>query len=176
MRKNKKNTAQVLRYQINERFIKIMAPVDYGRNEAKKDGKELDLIFAKNTLNNYKQFCNHFAQYVNERDASARSLDDAKKYVEEYIDSLRARNLSASTQKSYLSALRKLYDEDFENIKTDARCRAEIVRSRNETLSNRKFSEEKHADFVDFCKHTGLRRSEVERLRGSSCSLHNDGH
>ena len=72
--------------------------------------------------------------------------------------------------------MRKLYNDDFDEVKTDKRCRANIVRSRSYNVSNRKFSEVKNADFIHFCQHTGLRRSEVERLRGGCVSLHSDGH
>lgn len=76
--------------------------------------------------------------------------------------------LSAYTQKLSASALCKLYGESLEElgISTKRAARNEITRSRGTAKRDSHFSEEKNADFVEFCRSTGLRRSEITKLRG----------
>lgn len=173
-RKNRKETGKVLKYQINKKLISMCA-FGQSRHEDKESGEDLNKIYSYKSFENYRAWCGHFADYMERNHNEVRKLEDAKQYVNEYIQSIREDH-SAYTQKSYLSALRKVFDDDFEEVKTDKRCRSKIERSRSFNISNRKFSEEKHADFVHFCQHTGMRRSEIEKLKGGCVSLHEDGH
>jgi integrase len=76
--------------------------------------------------------------------------------------------LSAYTVKLETSALMKLYSISSEDIyKSKARYRANINRSRGEKVRDKHFSEEKHKDLVKFCRATGLRRAELQQLRGT---------
>ena len=79
------------------------------------------------------------------------------------------KDLSAYTQKLSASALCKLYGESLEElgITTQRAARSEITRSRGTAKRDSHFSEEKNADFVEFCRSTGLRRSEITKLRGN---------
>ena len=78
------------------------------------------------------------------------------------------KDLSAYTLKLSASALRKLYWESLEElgITTKRAARSEITRSRGTAKRDKHFSEEKNAEFVEFCRSTGLRRSEITKLRG----------
>jgi len=65
------------------------------------------------------------------------------------------------------SALAKLFDcSGKEFAATPPRYRGDIKRSRGEAVRDAHFSEEKNADFVAFCRATGLRRHELANLRG----------
>lgn len=79
-------------------------------------------------------------------------------------------SLSPYTQKLEVSALAKLYGYRTGelDINTVSRCRKDIKRSRNDVFRNRHFNEQKHADFVAFCRSTGLRRGELKALRGTA--------
>lgn len=78
------------------------------------------------------------------------------------------KDLSAYTVKLAASALCKLYGESLEElgISTKRAARSEITRSRGIAKRDSHFSEEKNAEFVEFCRSTGLRRSEITKLRG----------
>jgi integrase len=78
------------------------------------------------------------------------------------------KDLSAYTQKLSASALCKLYGESLEELEitTKRAARSEITRSRGTAKRDKHFSEEKNAEFVEFCRSTGLRRSEITKLRG----------
>lgn len=81
-------------------------------------------------------------------------------------------HLSAYTVKIEAAALAKLYQcstKDF--IKTRARTRSEISRSRGDKIRDKHFSEEKNKEFVQFCKSTGLRRNELKSLTGNKLLL-----
>lgn len=175
MGRRRKPNSDVLKYQINNKLQSIFVPGE-SRHQAKNDGTYIEKIYSVRSFKNYREWCNNFANYVGKYHPDCRKIEDAKIYVDDYIQKIREEGKSPYTQKSYLSALRKLYNDDFEEVKTDKRCRANIVRSRSYNISNRKFSETKNADFIHFCQHTGLRRSEVERLHGGCVSLHSDGH
>lgn len=80
---------------------------------------------------------------------------------------------SAYTQKLVLSALCKLYSEyptegrpfDLPD-QQQARHRANITRSRKHVERDQHFSEERNTDIVTFCRCTGLRRAELQQIRG----------
>lgn len=135
------------------------------RHQAKKDGSDKDKIFSFNTMKEYKRVANYFADFVNERDPKARHLNQAKKYVNDFMEQVKAEGKSAWTQQSYNSALSKLFGENLCSIELDKKERATITRSRFDVPNARHFSEEKNEELVNFCKHTGLRRSELENLK-----------
>ena len=49
---------------------------------------------------------------------------------------------------------------------TPTRHRADITRSRTAAQRDKNFNAENHKEFIEFCKGTGLRKSELECLRG----------
>ncbi len=53
---------------------------------------------------------------------------------------------------------------------------AESEEADKDTAHARQFSEKANAELVHFCQCTGLRRSELEHLKGGCVSLHSDGH
>ncbi len=59
--------------------------------------------------------------------------------------------------------------KDLGEIDTGERSRASVKRSRGKAIRDKHFSETgKYKRYVDFCRGTGLRKSEVENLRGNS--------
>ncbi|MBQ0099641.1 MAG: hypothetical protein KBS91_03750 [Firmicutes bacterium] len=65
------------------------------RHQAKKDGSDKDKIFSFNTMKEYKRVANYFADFVNERDPKARHLNQAKKYVNDFMEQVKAEGKSA---------------------------------------------------------------------------------
>ena len=129
---------------------------------AKREGTAINGIYSWSTYRTYLQQSVAFAKWVKSTHG-CRSLDEARQHVNEYIKGKIDQGYSPFTQKVIASALGKVYgcsSTDF--IQTNARYRASIVRSRQGKAI---FSEEKNREFVDFCKATGLRRSEIQRLK-----------
>lgn len=158
-------------YQIKKTLDAKLA-IGQSKHAAKKAGVANKYIYSWSTYRAYMQHANYFAKYCKEIHR-CRTLTDCRQYVDEWLAS-RA-NLSAYTQKLEASALAKLYDcktTDF--VQTGVRHRADITRSRGEKIRDSHFSETKNHEFVEFCRATGLRRSELMALRGSQGHFKDD--
>lgn len=145
-----------------------------GRGESraahKAAGDASAYIFSKSTFEDYLKSCNRFVIWCAEN--GCKSLQDCQKQVEAYMST--RSNLSPYTQASELSALSKLFsckNSDFD-VSLPKRERTEIQRSRHYTEKQEHFSEARNASLVEFCRSTGLRRSELEKVRGTD--LHED--
>jgi integrase len=135
--------------------------------EDKKIGATADKIYSWNTYKTYLKHNIYFIQWAKENH-QIKSLDEGKKYVNEWLEMREKQGLSAYTVKLETSALMKLYSISSEDIyKSKARYRANINRSRGEKVRDKHFSEENHKDLVRFCRATGLRRAELQQLRGN---------
>lgn len=135
--------------------------------EDKKIGATADKIYSWNTYKTYLKHNIYFIQWAKENH-QIKSLDEGKKYVNEWLEMREKQGLSAYTVKLETSALMKLYSISSDEIyKSNARYRANIQRSRGEKVRDKHFSEEKHKDLVRFCRATGLRRAELQQLRGT---------
>ena len=140
----------------------------------KLKGEAHKKIYSWETYHSYMKHCNYFVKYC-KNEYNCRTLEECRPHVNEW---LKTRNeLSAYTQKLEASALAKIYGcstKDF--IKTGVRKRADITRSRGEKIRDRHFSEERHRELVQFCKSTGLRRSELEALTGDKLKEKNGSY
>lgn len=158
-----KNKKSLIR-QVQERLDSMLAI-----GESKYEDKKIDLtkgkIYSWSTYKSYLQQCCQFARYCRDQH-HCKNLADCRQYVQEWMES--RKDLSAYTLKLSASALCKLYGESLEElgISTKRAARGEITRSRGTAKRDAHFSEQKNADFVEFCRSTGLRRSEITKLRG----------
>lgn len=158
-----KNKKSLIR-QVQERLDSMLAI-----GESKYEDKKTDLtkgkIYSWSTYKSYLQQCCQFVRYCRDNH-HCKNLADCRQYVGEWMES--RKDLSAYTQKLSASALCKLYGESLEElgITTKRATRSEITRSRGTVKRDAHFSEKKNADFVEFCRSTGLRRSEITKLRG----------
>ena len=158
-----KNKKSLIR-QVQERLDSML---EIG--ESKYQDKKYDLtkgkIYSWTTYRSYLQQCCQFVRYCRDNHY-CKNLAGCRQYVEEWMES--RKELSAYTQKLSASALCKLYGESLEElgITTKRAARSEITRSRGTAKRDAHFSEQKNADFVEFCRSTGLRRSEITKLRG----------
>ena len=142
------------------------------RHQSKANGDADSKIFSINTMKQYQRIGNYFADYVLEQNPSIRYLPQAEKYIDGFLTKVKDDGKSAWTQQCYRSGLTKLFGEDKSTVELDSKRRADIKRSRYDTESARHFSETRNAELVNFCQHTGLRRSELERLTPDQ--LHQD--
>lgn len=135
--------------------------------EDKKIGATADKIYSWNTYKTYLKHNIYFIQWAKETH-QIKSLDEGKKYVNEWLEMREKQGLSAYTVKLETSALMKLYNISSKDIyKSNVRYRANINRSRGEKVRDKHFSEKNHKDLVRFCRATGLRRAELQQLRGT---------
>lgn len=144
--------------------------IGQSKHEAKKAGIAHEGIYSWSTYKNYLKHGNYFAQYCR-HEHGCKTLAAARQYVDEYLQKLIDEGKSPYTQKLAASALAKVYGcrtTDF--MATESRIRKDIKRSRGEKSRDVNFSEEKNAELVNFCRCTGLRRSELESL--GSWQLH----
>ncbi len=152
-------------------YDKLTSMQSFGesKKEAMKNGTDKDKIFSFNTYKSYWKHIKYFIKYVQETDPKCTTLKSAKKYVNEWLYKREAQGLSASTMHLEAKALGKLYGispEDEDYYQPPKRHREDIKRSRGPAKRDRHFSEKNNEELVNFCKGTGLRRSELSALKG----------
>lgn len=123
-------------------------------------------IYSISTMKAYLKHMNYFANYCKEN-YKCKTLEQCKQYIDEYI-SKEQESKSPYTVKLEVSAICKCYNMKTEEvIKTNERNRSNITRSRKETNMDKHFSKTRNKDLIDFCLGTGLRRNEVEHIKGT---------
>lgn len=145
------------------------------RHQAKLDGSDKDRIFSFNTWRTYTRECLKFVHFCEER-FNSKTLNDCRSHLNEYVQEMRSNNASAYSQKCAVASVGKMYNHSFfKEVETDARHRNTITRGRLPGTENEKhFSEEKNKELVNFCRCTGLRRSELQNIKGD-CLRERDG-
>ena len=124
-------------------------------------------IHSTNTYKTYNRAVNKFADWCKEK--GIKDMPTAKKHIPEYMDKLNQEGKSAFTQSTVMSGLAKAFGIHTTDIdyKLPQRKRSDIVRSRDVAVRDKHFSAEKNQELIRFCESTGLRRRELEALRGS---------
>lgn len=168
--------------QIQRAFDARLA-IGQSKAEAKKavtaSGRRLsdEYIYSWSTYRAYLQHANQFASWIERNHPKCRTLEQARQYVDDWISERIAEGKSAYTLKLEAAALAKLYGcstKDF-RTRTPERIRSEITRSRGEKVRDAHFSETKNAEIISFCRCTGLRRHELEKIRGDQLIQNKDG-
>lgn len=139
------------------------------KKEAVANGTEKDKIFAFNTYKSYWKHTKYFIKYIKEKHPECTTLKSAKKYANEWLQTRVDQGLSAWTVQLEAKALGKLYgispdDENYFN--PPKRKREEIKRSRGDRVRDKHFSKTNNDELIKFCRGTGLRRKELQELRG----------
>jgi len=130
-------------------------------------------IYSWSTYRTYLKHGCYFLRWA-KAEHGCSNLDSARSYVDPFLSMRIEQGLSPYTQKLEASALAKIYGcstTDF--VKTQTRHRADIERSRGGKVRDKYFSEKRNKDFVDFCKATGLRRSEIKGLTKDNLGFDN---
>lgn len=149
------------------------------KRERTADGRRVsdEKIYSWNTYRAYMQHANYFTDWIEKYHPECKTLARARQYVDTWLCSRVCDGLSAYTVKLDAAALGKVYGcstKDFDII-TPPRLRNEIVRSRGEKVRDKHFSEKNNAALISFCRCCGLRRSELEKLRGDDLIQNSDG-
>lgn len=135
----------------------------------KKAGISAKYIYSENTYRTYMQQCKRFAGWMQRNfPHDAKQLDICRAYVPAYLRSMIAAENSAWTVATAASALAKLYSCDYREFNVDLpqRRREDIKRSRETAARDVHISAELREEFCAFCRCCGLRRSELQVLRG----------
>lgn len=128
-------------------------------------------IHSTNTYKTYNRAVNKFADWCKEK--GIKDMPTAKKHIPEYMDKLNQEGKSAFTQSTVMSGLAKafgIHTTDI-NYKLPQRKRSDIIRSRDIAARDRHFAPDKNQELIKFCEATGLRRRELEALRGSQMTV-----
>ena len=166
-RKNKAYSKD-LHQQAYER-LKGMQALGESKKEAVANGTDREKIFSFSTYKSYWKHIKYFLKYVRENYPKCTTLKKAKKYVNEWLQQRADQGLSAWTVQLEAKALGKLYgiSPDDENyFKPPKRNREDIKRSRGDRVRDQHFSKTNNDELIKFCRGTGLRRMELENLRG----------
>ena len=143
------------------------------KREAKDTETDREKIFSCSTYQAYWKHTKYFIKYIQANHPDCTTLKSAKKYVNEWLQVRAEQGLSAWTVQLEAKALGKLYGirpDDEKYFKPPKRNRADIKRSRGDTVRDRHFSATNNDELIKFCKGTGLRRGRAFRICGAgSC-------
>jgi len=173
--RNNKRYSKSLHSQCYEKLVS-MQTFGESKKKAKSDNTDKDKIFSFSTFKTYFKHIKYFIKYLKEYHPEVTTLDKARHYVNEFLDYRNNQNLSAWTIQLEAKALGKLFQispEDEEYYEPPVRKRENITRSRGIAKRDVHFSEVNNFEFVLFCKSTGLRRDEIENLKGD-CLISKD--
>ena len=132
------------------------------------EGKDL----AVHTLNTYRRQMGHFVRYCREHH-QCTTLAECRPYADEWLKS--RSHLSRYTQALDVASLARLYSTTSADFyQSGKRSRDDLIRSRGRKSRDRFFSETRNRDFVDFCRATGLTRSELKALTGDQLKIEGD--
>lgn len=132
------------------------------------DSEKQQSIYSSTTRDTYIQQSSRFVDYLKSQNLRAATVEDARQYVPNWLESQIAEGKSAWTVKTQAAAMAKAYgckSTDFD-VDLPVRSCADIKRGRHETNYDKHFNEENHSDLAAFCRSTGLRRIGVEGLTG----------
>ena len=166
MSRNNKKYYKNLHDQAYEKMQSMMSQGE-SRRGAKVAGTASDKIFSYNTYKTYWRHIKYYIAWLNSTHPDCSTLRQARKYVPEWLQIREAENLSAWTIQTEAKALGKLFGitpDDSDYYTPPQRHREDIKRSRTDTKRDQHFSVTNNDELIKFCKGTGLRRSEIEKL------------
>ena len=172
--KNKKSLIRQVQENLQE---KLDRGIGTSKHEMKQQHATSDKIFSYQTFKSYLKGNIGFVNYCKEN-YGCKTLEECRSHVDDYIHH-RMSYCSSWTVKLDTASIAKLYNESTTAFcHTNSRLRTDVVRSRGEKGMDRHFSEARNSQLVEFCRSTGLRRSEVAACRGShlvACSASSHG-
>ena len=170
-----------------EKILRGKCDFDHGRGEYKAEIRALGetgpiidpAIRWSKTLHNYIKQCGYFCSWIAKYHPEITTIIDAKPYIADWLQELIDERKSPYTLLTYRAAVVKLFDAPESHftakdipISLPKRSADAITRSREAVPSDSHFDSAKHADFVGFCKSTGLRRAELEHIKPGQLIYH----
>lgn len=137
-------------------------------------------IYSSQTLKTYEQgwerYCANMKQdgfKVNGH--SPRTFEDASQYMPRYLEKLKSEGKSAWTIGTYFSGPAKVMGLSRSDYELPSRNYTHCTRSRNVSSADSHFNPDNHVEIVQFCRCTGLRKSELKALSGTQLGQYKDG-
>ncbi len=161
-----------LKWQV-ETALKELCRFGESKYKAKVKGK-VEGIYSYSTFNTYKKQGIQFTNWAKSKHG-CRTLDETKKYIQEYLNEGKDRGLSAWTLKMQASAIAKIYHSSIIelHLKTPPRKRQDIKRSRNKCSHDKHVSDTSNSTIINFSKATGLRRHELIKVTPENIEITN---
>lgn len=147
------------------------------KHAIKDEHNSTPYIHSDRTYRTYLSRCNQFADWLI-REKGISDKDKAWELVPEYLRYLEEKGLSAWTITNAMSAIAKAYGVSTTEIdyKAPKRERSTVKRSRGTAVRDAHFSEENNMELVILAKCCGLRRHEMEALKGTDLGLDGEGN
>ena len=168
---DKRKQKNILKNQIYDRLTRMLNDgMSTSRNDDKNDlsTTTINKIYSVTTYKTYKKQCYKFAEFLKENYPEIKKMQQVKtEHVNEYLKNLTNQDLSAysiSTSKSAIAKVLRTSSTNF--IATAPRTRKSIKRSRYEAKRDKHISEELERKFSKITSSTGLRKKEMEAVRG----------
>lgn len=141
---------------------------ELARNEAAKNHekfKQVKGIFSHRCYDDYKKSIGTYVNWVCKNHSEVKTMEQARRYIPEYVDELRERGLSEWTIHSYVYSLRSSYHCEVADLGVELkqRSRADVIRNRDAEDSALR-NDERYEKVVTLAKATGARRMELLRL------------
>lgn len=139
------------------------------RQQAKENNEKYQQvkgIYSKSTYRDYSDSMRTFTNYVLKNHTEVKNISDCRKYVKEYLDDCRDRDLSEWTIHKYAYAIRSAYHCNIENlnITLGERKRANVIRCRDAEFSEHR-NNDRYENAINMTIATGCRHAELLRLR-----------
>ena len=100
-----------------------------------------------------------------------KTTEECKNHIDDYVQHLIDKQLTANTIHTYLCPVALFFNIPLSDIEKPKRCSAKNVRSRSTNgkvqRSDNDISNPKYAHLVEFQKRVGIRRRELQNLRGN---------
>lgn len=145
------------------------------RSEDKAEAETKNKIYSKATFQTYKQQFKHFADWLEKAHPEAKTLEDARAFVDEYLKHLIELERSAYSISTAKAAIAKIMGvEATQFIATPPRLRADIKRSRGVAERDKHISDKKEEELARFTSATGLRRKEMTMITADDLFFENN--
>ncbi len=179
--KRNKNT---VRDEIYDRLTSMLnAGMGRSRHADKIAGISDKYIYSKNTFNTYMRESKYFYNWLRQNHPEVKHLRHGRQYVDEYLSALIAAlkedgspKYSAYTIATKKAAICRLYGiSGTDCISTPVRRRQDIKRGRGEQLHDSHISDAMYERYACIGRVTGLRKRELEHIRGDDLHQADDG-
>lgn len=128
-----------------------------------------------------KAFASNYEKFIAycRSNFDCKTKDECQKHIDDYVDCLKQKGLSANTIHSYLAPVVLYHGMTLNDVDIPQRSAASNTRSRKKRASYRPNADpgnKKYARSVEFQKRVGIRRAELCRLRGDDFIVDESGY
>lgn len=128
-----------------------------------------------------KAFASNYEKFIAycRSNFDCKTKDECRKHIDDYVDCLKQKGLSANTIHSYLAPVVLYHGMTLNDVDIPQRSAASNTRSRKKRASYRPNADpgnKKYARSVEFQKRVGIRRAELCRLRGDDFIVDESGY